>query len=45
VIAHPQDGAVQAVVSGLSHHSGALVLGYALCLTTLAVRQRMAGRG
>jgi hypothetical protein len=42
VIAHPQDGAVQAVVSGLSHHSGALVLGYALCLTTLWMRQRMA---
>jgi hypothetical protein len=44
VIAHPRDGVVQAVVSGLSHHSGALVTGYVLCLTTLAVRQRMAGR-
>jgi len=45
VIAQPQDGVVQAVVSGLAHHSGALVTGYVLCLTTLAVRQRMAGRG
>ena len=45
VIAHAQDGVVQSVVSGLSHHSGALVVGYVLCLTTLAVRQRMAGRG
>lgn len=44
VIAHAQDGVVQSVVSGLSHHSGALVVGYVLCLTTLAVRQRMAGR-
>jgi hypothetical protein len=44
VIAQPQDGVVQSVVSGLSHHSGALVAGYVLCLITLAVRQRMAGR-
>ena len=44
VIAHPHDGVVQAVVSGLSHHSGALVTGYVLCLVTLAVRQRMAGQ-
>ena len=44
VIAQPQDGVVQAVVSGLAHHSGALVAGYVLCLTTLAVRQRMADR-
>ena len=44
VIAHPSDGAVQAVVSGLSHHSGALVTGYGLCLMTLAVRQRMVSR-
>ena len=40
VIAHPEDGAVQAVVSGLSHHSGALVAGYVLCLATLAYRHR-----
>lgn len=40
-IADPRDGVVQAVVSGLSHHSGALVSGYVLCLATLAVRQRV----
>lgn len=39
-VAHPKDGVVQAVVSGLATHSGALVVGYALCLGTLAVRQR-----
>ncbi|MGH3362758.1 MAG: DUF6542 domain-containing protein [Nocardioides sp.] len=39
-IAHPEDGVVQAVVSALSHHSGALVAGYVLCLTTLAYRHR-----
>lgn len=38
-IADPGDGVVQAVVSGLSHHSGALVAGYVLCLATLAYRQ------
>lgn len=41
VIAHPEDGVVQAVVSGLSHHSGALVVGYVLCLGVLAVRQKV----
>jgi hypothetical protein len=41
VIAEPEDGVVQAVVSGLSHHSGALVAGYVLCLACLAVRQRV----
>ncbi|HEU4811795.1 MAG TPA: DUF6542 domain-containing protein [Nocardioides sp.] len=44
MIAHPDDGVIQAVVSGLSRHSGALVLGYALCLACLAVRQRVARR-
>ncbi|MCW2845593.1 MAG: hypothetical protein JWN22_3509 [Nocardioides sp.] len=44
MIAHPDDGVVQAVVSGLSRHSAALVLGYALCLTCLAVRQRVGRR-
>ena len=43
-IADPGDGVVQAVVSGLSHHSGALVAGYVLCLTCLATRRRMAQR-
>jgi hypothetical protein len=41
-VAHPEDGVVQAVVSGLSHHSGALVVGYLLCLACLALRQRVA---
>ncbi|WP_295659025.1 DUF6542 domain-containing protein [uncultured Nocardioides sp.] len=40
VIAESRDGVVQATVSGLAHHSGALVSGYALCLATLAVRTR-----
>ena len=45
MIAHAGDGVVQAVVSGLSHHSVALLVGYALCLACLGVRQRVAGRG
>ncbi|WP_253943901.1 DUF6542 domain-containing protein [Nocardioides marmotae] len=40
-IAEPHDGAVQAVVSGLSTHSAALVSGYLLCLACLFVRQRV----
>ena len=44
VIADRGDGVVQAVVSGLSHHSVALVVGYLLCLGCLAVRQRMGRR-
>lgn len=44
MIAEADDGVVQAVVSGLSHHSGALLAGYALCLACLGVRQRV-GRG
>jgi len=43
-VAHPDDGLVQAVVSGLSSHSLALVLGYGLCLACLAVRQRFLGQ-
>lgn len=39
-VADKSDGIVQAVVSGLAHHSGALVAGYAVCLGTLAMRQR-----
>jgi hypothetical protein len=42
-IAHPGDGVVQAVVSGLSTHAGALGIGYALCLACLAVRRRYVG--
>lgn len=36
------DGLVQATVSGLSHHSLALLAGYASCLAVLFVRQRVA---
>ena len=35
----PADGFLQAVVSGLAHHAGALVAGYVLTLALLAVRQ------
>jgi hypothetical protein len=41
-IANSDDGLVQAVISGLAHHSVALVCGYALCLVTLFARQRAA---
>jgi hypothetical protein len=41
-IGDPDDGLVQATVSGLSHHSLALMAGYALCLAVLFVRQRVA---
>ena len=40
-VAHPDDGVVQATISGLSHHSVALVTGYGLCLGVLLVRQRV----
>lgn len=43
-VAEAHDGVVQAVVSGLAIHSGALVAGYAACLATLALRQRAQGR-
>ena len=38
-VADEVDGLVQAVVSGLAHHAGALVTGYGLTLSILAVRQ------
>lgn len=38
-VARETDGAVQAVVSGLAHHAGALFVGYALTLTVLALRR------
>jgi Na+-transporting NADH:ubiquinone oxidoreductase subunit NqrD len=41
-IARAHDSAVQAVVSGLAHHSLALGVGYALALVVLAVRHRVA---
>lgn len=40
-IADAGDGAVQAIVSGLSHHAGALIVGYALSLGVLAIRHRV----
>jgi uncharacterized protein DUF6542 len=43
-IADRRDGVVQAVVSGLSHHSVALVVGYLLCLGCLALRQHLGGK-
>ena len=41
VVADASDGVIQAVVSGLSHHAGALIVGYALCLGVLAIRHRV----
>jgi Domain of unknown function (DUF6542) len=38
-VADERDGLVQALVSGLAHHAGALVAGYALTLAVLALRQ------
>jgi hypothetical protein len=44
VLGHPRDGLVQSVVTGLAHHSGALVTGYVLCLGVLAIRHRFDGQ-
>lgn len=41
VIANPHDSIVQAVITGLAHHSVALFAGYAVCLLTLLARQRL----
>lgn len=38
-VARAEDPVVQAVVSGLAHHSLALVIGYALTLAVIALRQ------
>lgn len=43
-VARADDSLVQAVVSGLAHHATALVVGYALTLGVLGVRQRVLGR-
>lgn len=49
VVARPQDGVVQTVVTGLTHHSVALVAGWALALIAFEGRRRGAfdawGRG
>lgn len=39
-IAQPDDGVVQAVVSGLATNAGWLLLGYVLCLVCLGIRLR-----
>jgi hypothetical protein len=38
-VAEASDGLVQAVVSGLAHHAGALLAGHALALVVLGLRQ------
>ena len=38
-VADPADGLLQAIVSGLAHHSGSLVVGYVMTLGLLALRQ------
>ena len=43
-IADTGDGAIQAVVTGLSHHAGALVVGYLGALAVLAIRHRVLAR-
>lgn len=46
-VAHELDGMVQAVVSGLAHHAGALAAGHVVTLAILGLRQvalRNAGR-
>jgi hypothetical protein len=43
-IAAPGDGFIQSVISGLAHHSGALLAGYALALLVLGLRTRVARR-
>jgi len=43
-LGEPGDGAVQAVVSGLSHHSEALLVGYLVCLAVLGIRHRRVTR-
>jgi hypothetical protein len=40
-IAHRDDGLVQAVVTGLSHHAVSLGVGYAVCLACLAIRDQV----
>lgn len=44
VLARPGDSVVQAVITGLAHHSIALMAGYLLCLAVLVVRQRFRDR-
>jgi hypothetical protein len=41
-VAQPDDGVIQAVVSGLAHRASGLMVAYALVLAVLAIRQRVA---
>jgi len=41
-IADDGDGTLQAVLTGLADHAGALAAGYALCLACLAIRRSVA---
>jgi hypothetical protein len=43
-IAGSGDGLVQSAISGLAHHSGPLLAGYALALAVLGIRARVARR-
>jgi hypothetical protein len=43
-IAAADDGFIQSVISGLAHHSGPLLVGYALALAVLGIRSRVARR-
>jgi hypothetical protein len=43
-IAASDDGLIQSVISGLAHHSGPLLAGYALSLAVLGIRTRVARR-
>jgi len=43
-IAPADDSLIQAVISGLAHHSGPLLAGYALALAVLAIRSRVMRR-
>jgi hypothetical protein len=43
-IAGAHDGFVQSVISGLAHHSGSLMAGYALTLAVLGIRSRVLRR-
>lgn len=43
-IAAHDDGLVQAVISGLAHHSGPLLIGYSGTLVVLAIRSRVIRR-
>jgi hypothetical protein len=43
-IAAADDGIVQSVITGLAHHSGPLLVGYALSLAVLGIRARVTRR-